>query len=634
MTRRVIGRAVVLLGVVLLGFGVCCAAGVTLRVWDNGGDSEDDVARVWVDGQNLGTITVHPGGTNDRTWDLGMPSTGTHTLVIEHTKDLDATTLCDEHTGTYGIEFGGGGLAASNDSATVARGSSVAIDVLANDIYVQAASAATDTIPCPSEFPAPGGGCSCADPRTTYQTTFAVNGGSLTVDRIVSPPGKGAAQIVGETIRYTPNPDGCGVDTFTYEAGGPGASSDTATVTVTISSPPPTAVDDHAETPEETAVVLDVLANDTDSGGASLSIAGVGSPTYGTATIAGDSIRYAPQPRYEGLDRFTYTIRDPCGSTDSATVEIRVLHANHPPTAHAGVGYRGFTGEPIALDASFSADPDIQDTLEYRWDLDDDGRFDTGWLNTPRYTATYDVPVVGRVTVEVRDVYRGQPTGATAQATALVRVELRPPELRAVLFVDLDADGLPSKSDPPLSKISFALDGEAVAVTGDDGTASFTALDPGEHTISLPSDSLARLRLQGFAVELETPSIMLGVSAGPPTLAFFPVRSVVGSLSGLVYVDTDGSGEREQGEPAVPGLAVSLGEGLERTTDDGGRFLFMNVPAGAYTLTIVGEHHHWEQPIRIDAGEKTERTVIWPAPDSGFLDVKIELGQPDEAEGD
>jgi len=634
MIRRAVWPVVLVCSLMLLGFGMLCMAGVTLRVWDNGGNSEDDVARVWIDGQSLGAIAVHPGGTNERTWDLGMPSAGTHSLVIEFIEDVDAVTLCDEHVGTFGIEFGGGGLAAADDSASVSRGSSVDIDVLANDVYVQAGSTATDNIPCPSESPAPGGGCSCADPRTTYQTTFTVSGGSLTVDRIVSPPGKGTVQIVGGGIHYTPNPDGCGVDTFTYEADGPSASSDTATVTVTISSPPPTAVDDVAETAEETAVLIDVLSNDSDASGGALTVVSTGPAAHGTTTVVGDRVRYTPTPRYEGPDRFSYTIRDPCGSTASATVDVRTLHVNHPPTANAGAGYRGFTGEPVELDASFSSDPDIEDTLEYRWDLDDDGRFDTEWLRDAVYSAIFDAPTVGRVAVEVRDLYRGQPTGETDRATALVRVELRPPELRGILFVDLDGDELPGDDEPPLPKVQLVLDGETFAVTGDDGAASFLSLAPGEHTIAITPDGLALLRLQGFGIDLEIPSITLDVPAGPATVALFPVRSVVGSLLGLVYVDTDGSGEQEQGEPVVPGLTVSLGKGLDRTTDDGGRFLFMNVPTGEYALTIESEQHRWEGPIRIDAGEKTELIVIWPSPDSGFLEVKIRLDRPGKEEGD
>ncbi len=626
MIGQSVGRISGVCGLIILSISFLCAAGVTLRVFDNGGTSDDDLARVWIDGQSLGEIAYNPGGTNQRTWDLGIPSVGTHILIIEFTEDADATDLCEEHVGTFGIEFGGGGLAASDDGGSVARGSSVDIDVLSNDVYVQAGSTATDSIPCPSESPAPSGGCSCGDPRTTYQTTFNVSGGALTIDRIVSAPSKGTAQIVGDVIRYTPNPDGCGIDTFTYEAEGPSGSSDTATVTVTISSLPPTAFGDSAETPEETSISIDVLDNDVDSGGGTLSIDSVGIPSHGTATIDGDRIRYTPQPRFEGTDRFTYAVRDLCGSIGSAMVEVRVVHANHPPTAHAGAFYRGFAGEPLELDASFSLDPDIEDSLQYRWDLDDDGRFETDWLNTPRTSVTYDRPFIGTLLVEVRDLYLGQPTGTSDRATASVRIEQRPPELHGILFIDLDADGVLGPGEPPLSKIQLSLDGEIVATTDEEGRVTFANLDPGEHTIAITTEGKALLALQGFGVDASART--LDVQPGDPAIAPFPVRPVVGSLVGFVFVDTDGSGEQEQGEPAVPGLTVSLGEGLERVTNDDGQFLFMNVPAGEYLLSIEGERHRWEGTIRIVPGEATELIVIWPAPDSGFLDVKIQLSDP------
>ena len=417
--------------------------------------------------------------------------------------------------------------------------------------------------------------------------------------------------------------------------------------------------DDDASVDRDGSVTIGVLDNDTSmavtgggspvlapddvynetisvqAGSSSITILSAGMPMHGSASIVsgGKAIRYTPTPRYTGSDRFTYTIRNASGATAQGSVDIDVLYVNNPPTANAGALYVGFTDEPVTLDASLSRDPDIEDSLQYRWDLDNDGRFDTDWLSQPRHDATFTAPTVGRVEVEVRDVYRGQPTGATDRATAMVRIAQRPPELRAVLFVDLDGDGLPNGDDPPLPQIQLALDGESQAVTGDDGTASFPNLGAGEHTVSVTKTGLALLQLQGFGFDLDPPEITLDVPAGPPTIALFPVRSVVGSLSGLVYIDTDGSGEREQGEPPVPGLTVSLGEGLERTTDENGRFLFMNVAAGEYALTIESEQHRWDGSIVIDAGEKTERTVIWPSPDSGFLDVKIELDRPGTGEG-
>ena len=75
------------------------------------GDFENDIARVWIDGQSLSHVNLNLGGTNQRTWDLRIPSLGTHVLVIDFTGDVDAADLCDEHDRTFGTELRGGGLA-------------------------------------------------------------------------------------------------------------------------------------------------------------------------------------------------------------------------------------------------------------------------------------------------------------------------------------------------------------------------------------------------------------------------------------------------------------------------------------------------------------------------------------------
>jgi len=486
---------------------------------------------------------------------------------------------------------------AENDAASVPEGASVSIAVLAND----------------------------SDPD---------DGDTLRVIG-TSDPLRGTAVIEpDDTIRYVPDPGACGVDTFDYTVEDVQGATTSATITVTIVNQAPVATGDLTQTPEGTAVEIDVLSNDTDAGGGALAIAEVGTPTHGTAEIVGDRIRYTPQIRFEGSDRFSYTVRDTCGATATAFVDAEVTHLNHPPIANAGGPVQGVVGDRVRLDASFSTDPDIEDVLQYRWDVDGDRTFDTNWLSDPTTLVTYDRTFVGQITVEVRDLYRGQPTGTSAQATTFARIDPRPPELRCIVFVDLDADGLPGEDEPRLPKIELALDETSLALTDERGVATFARLEAGEHAVAVTENGLALLLLQGLALTLESPSVVRDVQQGDPTVAWFPARSVVGSLTGLVYIDTDGSGEREQGEPPVPGLTVSLGEGLERTTDDSGRFLFMNVTAGEYTLTIASEQHRWDGSIVIDAGEKTERTVIWPSPDSGFLDVKIELDRPGEEERD
>ena len=105
-------------------------------------------------------------------------------------------------------------------------------------------------------------------------------------------------------------------------------------VTVTNVNERPEAEDDTAETPEDMAVTVDVLANDTDPDGDSLRVESVSAPEHGTTRIAaGGGVLYTPEANYHGADRFTYVATDPEGETASAAVEVTVLSVNDAPEA-------------------------------------------------------------------------------------------------------------------------------------------------------------------------------------------------------------------------------------------------------------------------------------------------------------
>jgi arylsulfatase A-like enzyme len=93
--------------------------------------------------------------------------------------------------------------------------------------------------------------------------------------------------------------------------------------------PSPTAFDDEASTPRNTAVTIDALANDlTGSGPGPLRILSVEPPVAGTATTnATGQILYIPNPNFLGDDSFTYTITDG-RSNATATVHVKVYFAD------------------------------------------------------------------------------------------------------------------------------------------------------------------------------------------------------------------------------------------------------------------------------------------------------------------
>ncbi len=111
---------------------------------------------------------------------------------------------------------------------------------------------------------------------------------------------------------------------------------DTAVVvqaTVTAENRAPVAVDDEATTPEDQAVAVNVLRNDTDADGDALAIAAFTQPERGTVARDGDStLVYTPAADVHGTDAFTYVLSDGA-LTDTATVTVTITPVNDPPVA-------------------------------------------------------------------------------------------------------------------------------------------------------------------------------------------------------------------------------------------------------------------------------------------------------------
>ena len=82
-------------------------------------------------------------------------------------------------------------------------------------------------------------------------------------------------------------------------------------ITVTNIDEPPVAVGDTARATEDgSAVTIDVLANDSDPEGMSLTLSAVTQSANGSAVVAGRNVEYTPNAGYYGSDSFTYTVSD------------------------------------------------------------------------------------------------------------------------------------------------------------------------------------------------------------------------------------------------------------------------------------------------------------------------------------
>jgi VCBS repeat-containing protein len=136
------------------------------------------------------------------------------------------------------------------------------------------------------------------------------------------------------SFTYQPNQNFDFIDSFTYIATNGTHSSNNATVTLFVNpiNDAPIAQNDTASTPEDTPVIIQVLNNDSDVDGDSLTVNSVTQGTNGIITTNGTIVTYTPNLNFNGIDSFTYTISDGI-LADNATVSITVGLVNDAPIA-------------------------------------------------------------------------------------------------------------------------------------------------------------------------------------------------------------------------------------------------------------------------------------------------------------
>ena len=162
-----------------------------------------------------------------------------------------------------------------------------------------------------------------------------IDGDTLGVSATTTPANGSVTINPDETVTYTPHASFNGVDTFTYTVsdGHGGIDSALVTITITAENDNPEAFDDNATTNEDTAVTIDVLNNDGDIDGDTLTIDNVTQPANGTVNNNSSDVTYTPNSNYFGADSFTYTISDGNGGSDTATVSVTVTSVNDLPIA-------------------------------------------------------------------------------------------------------------------------------------------------------------------------------------------------------------------------------------------------------------------------------------------------------------
>ncbi|EIJ2224620.1 tandem-95 repeat protein, partial [Vibrio parahaemolyticus] len=159
-----------------------------------------------------------------------------------------------------------------------------------------------------------------------------VEGDALSIQSASVPSEQGSVDIVDGKLVFTPAENFNGEVTITYIVTD-GDLTDEAKVTVTVTpvNDSPVAVDDTTSIQEDTAVTIDVMPNDTDVDGDTLSIQSASVPSdQGTVEIVDGKLVFTPAENFNGDAEITYAVTD--GQlTDEAKVTVTVNPVNDAP---------------------------------------------------------------------------------------------------------------------------------------------------------------------------------------------------------------------------------------------------------------------------------------------------------------
>jgi VCBS repeat-containing protein len=217
-----------------------------------------------------------------------------------------------------------------------------------------APAANPDTVPAVEDTPV------TFDPRTNDSdidgpalTIVSVGGQPIAVGTpVVLPQGTVSLNLDG-TLTFNPALHFNGPVRIPYTVtDGSTPASSTVTINVAPVNDAPVAGDDIVSTAINTAVTIPVLSNDSDVEGDTLTVSNpvLANPALGTVSVdANGQLVFVPASNVTGAVSISYTVTDPSGATDNATVTVNV-GANTPPTGADAV-------RTIGEDTSYNLQP-------------------------------------------------------------------------------------------------------------------------------------------------------------------------------------------------------------------------------------------------------------------------------------
>ena len=402
----------------------------------------------------------------------------------------------------------------------------------------------------------------------------------------------------------------------------------------------PVATADNASTDEDVAVVINVLLNDQDKDGDSLSVTHVTQGFNGLVEINNDgTLTYMPEPNFNGSDSFSYTVSDDKGGSAIATVTISVISINDAPIADAGPDLTGNVGNAVMLDGSGSYDPEGAN-LSYEWLIlsrPDNSVVD---LNDSKLQSPYFVP-------DEAGTYQLQLTvnDGSVDSDPVTRIIIVYPvyvTITAPPAITVDAEGLLTK----LSIDDLQESGEASAINnlGEDVPVFLKNIlkpfSPGHHeviwvandSLGNPAEAIQFVNVQPYVefrpVQLTTPAAIVKI----PVLlngnaAVYPVI--------VSYrIESDSDNESENTEYVVEIESGTEGE-IEYTVPDDieeGEIKFkirsavnaVKGPQSEHKLRVINKGHNVSPIAKLEIKQDGKKTRIVFANDES-VSVKVKV---------
>ncbi|MFG6591207.1 Hint domain-containing protein [Sulfitobacter sp. 1A12157] len=240
---------------------------------------------------------------------------------------------------------------------------------------------------------------------------FYDDNGNVIQNHYVQPTGDGGERFVQFNIdgvsRFEVRFEGSGaIDNVVFDDGQPQGGGNDA----------PVAEDDVLEIDEDTSGTVDVLGNDSDANGDTLTVTMASCPA-GPVVINDDgTLTFTPDPDFNGETTITYTVDDGNGGTDTGTVNVTVNPVNDAPVANDDTADTTGT-DPVVIPV-LDNDTDVDgDTLSVTDASSDDGTVTINDDGTITFVANDGFTGDATITYTVSD-----PDGLTDEGSVTVTV--------------------------------------------------------------------------------------------------------------------------------------------------------------------------------------------------------------------